>query len=52
MGLETDWNCAISLRDLDSDQGEKRDPHRIISNYADWDIKGNILVMSVALVLY
>ena len=27
IGLQTDWNCAISLRDLDH---EKEDPHRFI----------------------
>lgn len=37
MGIETDWNCAISLRPLkDSTQP---DPHRMKSNYADWDVK-------------
>ncbi len=38
IGLSFDWNCAISLRALDSD--ESHDPHRHISNYADWDVLG------------
>eukprot|EP01034_Spumella_vulgaris_P022405 gene22405-28527_t len=36
IGLQFDWNCAISLRDLDDEQ--IADPHRHISNYADWDV--------------
>lgn len=37
MGIDTDWNCAISLRPLqDSSQP---DPHRMKSDYADWDVK-------------
>eukprot|EP01041_Mallomonas_annulata_P005454 gene5454-10961_t len=40
IGLQTDWNCAISLRDLDNEQQE--DPHRYISNYADWDVKARL----------
>ena len=39
IGLQTDWNCAISLRDL---YGEHEDPHRYISNYADWDVKARM----------
>eukprot|EP00606_Chrysophyceae_sp_TOSAG23-5_P000727 GSChrysophyteH2.ASY1.ANO1.537.1 assembled CDS len=34
IGITFDWNCAISLRELASDEA---DPHRYISNYADWD---------------
>jgi hypothetical protein len=37
IGIPFDWNCAISLRELDSEQ---HDPHRHISNYADWDVLG------------
>ena len=36
IGIQFDWNCAISLREL-STSGE-HDPHRYISNYADWDV--------------
>ncbi|CAI5720805.1 unnamed protein product [Peronospora destructor] len=39
MGIETDWNCAISLRSLDSDGP---DPHRMTSNYSDWDVKARL----------
>ncbi|DAZ96126.1 TPA: hypothetical protein N0F65_008705 [Lagenidium giganteum] len=39
MGIETDWNCAISLRPLDSD---RPDPHRMTSNYSDWDVKARL----------
>lgn len=39
MGIETDWNCAISLRALDSDGP---DPHRMTSNYSDWDVKARL----------
>lgn len=39
MGIETDWNCAISLRPLDSDGP---DPHRMTSNYSDWDVKARL----------
>jgi len=35
IGIQFDWNCAISLRKLD---GEEYDPHRYISSYADWDV--------------
>jgi hypothetical protein len=34
MGIDVAWNCAISLRPLES--GEN-DPHRMVSNYGDWD---------------
>ncbi|KAF0683095.1 Aste57867_24783 [Aphanomyces stellatus] len=37
MGIETDWNCAISLRDSDGP-----DPHRMTSNYSDWDVKARL----------
>jgi hypothetical protein len=37
MGIETDWNCAISLRPLD--EPNTPDPHRMTSSYADWDVK-------------
>jgi hypothetical protein len=40
IGLPTDWNCAISLRDLDT--GLEHDPHRFISHYADWDVKAQM----------
>jgi len=40
IGLETDWNCAISLRALASDA--EADPHRFISQYADWDVKAKL----------
>lgn len=36
IGIQFDWNCAISLRDLDS--LNEHDPHRYISQYADWDV--------------
>lgn len=38
IGISFDWNCAISLRDLD--EAQKHDPHRHISSYADWDVLG------------
>ncbi len=38
LGITFDWNCAISLRHLDSEGGH--DPHRHISSYADWDVMG------------
>jgi hypothetical protein len=41
IGIPFDWNCAISLRVLDSEQ--HHDPHRHISNYADWDVLGKLL---------
>jgi hypothetical protein len=34
MGIDVAWNCAISLRPLEA--GEL-DPHRMVSQYADWD---------------
>ena len=37
IGIQFDWNCAISLRALDMDV-HQHDPHRYISNYADWDV--------------
>lgn len=37
MGIDTDWNCAISLRPLED--STKPDPHRMTSDYADWDVK-------------
>ena len=40
IGLETDWNCAISLRALAADT--EADPHRYISDYADWDVKAKL----------
>jgi hypothetical protein len=39
IGIPFDWNCAISLRNLD--ENHEHDPHRHISNYADWDVLGN-----------
>ena len=36
IGIQFDWNCAISLRDLQTE--DEHDPHRYISNYADWDV--------------
>ena len=39
MGIETDWNCAISLRSLESGT---LDPHRMKSSYADWDVKARL----------
>lgn len=38
IGLQTEWNCAISLRAL----AGSHDPHRLISNYADWDVKARL----------
>lgn len=40
IGIPFDWNCAISLRELDAN--DIHDPHRHISKYADWDVLGNI----------
>lgn len=37
MGIDTDWNCAISLRPLED--CTQPDPHRMTSDYADWDVK-------------
>lgn len=39
MGIDVAWNCAISLRPLV--QGEE-DEHRMISNYADWDVNAKL----------
>jgi len=39
-GLETDWNCAISLRALADNMAH--DPHRMTSSYADWDVKARL----------
>lgn len=39
MGIDVAWNCAISLRPLD--QGTE-DPHRMVSNYADWDVNAKL----------
>lgn len=33
MGIDVAWNCAISLRPLESGEA---DPHRMVSAYADW----------------
>lgn len=41
MGIETDWNCAISLRPLED--STQPDPHRMTSSYADWDVKVNVI---------
>jgi phosphoglycolate phosphatase-like HAD superfamily hydrolase len=40
IGLQFDWNCAISLRDLDG--ASEHDPHRYISQYADWDVHAKL----------
>jgi hypothetical protein len=40
LGLEMGWNCAISLRALESDQDH--DEHRMISAYADWDVNAKL----------
>lgn len=39
MGIDVAWNCAISLRPLES--GEE-DPHRMVSAYADWYDKAKL----------
>lgn len=39
MGIDVAWNCAISLRPLDSG---KEDPHRMVSTYADWDVNAKL----------
>jgi hypothetical protein len=39
MGIDVSWNCAISLRPLES--GET-DPHRMVSNYADWTVNAKL----------
>lgn len=45
MGIETDWNCAISLRPLED--SSQPDPHRMKSNYADWDVKVSELLRAI-----
>lgn len=40
MGIDVAWNCAISLRPLES--GQEDDPHRMTSNYADWDVNAKL----------
>lgn len=39
MGIDIAWNAAISLRPLH--EGEE-DKHRMISNYADWDVNAKL----------
>ena len=39
MGIDVAWNCAISLRPLD--KGEE-DTHRMVSDYADWDVNAKL----------
>lgn len=39
MGIDIAWNAAISLRPLDEG---KEDEHRMISNYADWDVNAKL----------
>jgi len=39
MGIDIAWNAAISLRALH--EGEE-DQHRMISNYADWDVNAKL----------
>lgn len=45
MGIETDWNCAISLRPLED--SSQPDPHRMKSNYADWDVKVSYVLSAI-----
>lgn len=45
MGIETDWNCAISLRPLED--SSQPDPHRMKSNYADWDVKVSVVLAAL-----
>jgi len=40
IGIQFDWNCAISLRELST--STEHDPHRYISNYADWDVHARL----------
>lgn len=47
MGIETDWNCAISLRPLED--STQPDPHRMTSSYADWDVKVMVIATVVCL---
>lgn len=39
MGIDIAWNAAISLRPLDDGEEDK---HRMISNYADWDVNAKL----------
>lgn len=39
MGIDVAWNCAISLRPLESDEA---DPHRMVSTYADWTVNAKL----------
>ena len=39
MGIDVAWNCAISLRPLKSGEA---DPHRMVSNYADWSVNAKL----------
>ena len=39
MGIDVAWNCAISLRPLESGEA---DPHRMVSNYADWTVNAKL----------
>mmetsp|Transcript_31329 Transcript_31329/g.65513 ORF Transcript_31329/g.65513 Transcript_31329/m.65513 type:complete len:1636 (-) Transcript_31329:697-5604(-) len=39
MGIDTAWNCAISLRPLESGTD---DTFRMTSNYADWDVNAKL----------
>lgn len=49
MGIETDWNCAISLRPLED--STQPDPHRMTSSYADWDVKVIVIATTAAVCL-
>jgi hypothetical protein len=46
IGIPFDWNCAISLRELEGGTGA-HDPHRHISNYADWDVLGKTALFDI-----
>ncbi len=39
MGIDVAWNCAISLRPLETG---KEDKYRMTSNYADWDVNAKL----------
>jgi hypothetical protein len=39
MGIDVAWNCAISLRPLESGA---EDEYRMVSNYADWDVNARL----------
>lgn len=39
MGIDVAWNCAISLRPLESGI---QDPHRMTSQYADWVVNSRL----------